>query len=102
MLTPSDSVPAKALSKLGAMALAMALFPALGTRLSSQMLYWTAVNDDMQYTVRRSGLDGSNVQDLTPWNDDMLVGLALDAEARSIFWVVRGIPKSQILRGDLD
>src|SRR5262249_37694957 len=24
------------------------------------------------------------------------------AEARSIFWVVRGIPKSQILRGDLD
>lgn len=70
--------------------------------LAGDMLYWTAVNEGSGYALRRSGLDGSDVEDIVMGIEDDLAGLALDAGARKLYWVERGVPEYRIVRADLD
>jgi hypothetical protein len=105
MPMPLDFPPAA--SKRASLALALVtsgllcalLAPA---RACGDALYWTAVDDESRYTIRRSELDGSNIVDLTPGIEDSLAGLAIDDVAGKLYWVERGTTETRIIRAGLD
>src|SRR5262245_51640788 len=81
-------------------ALVVLLLSPLGA--SAQTLYWTGVKEYPEFVLRRGGPDGSDVDDFGEDIDGDLGGLAIDAQAGTLYWIENGLTEHRIVRSNLD
>ena len=73
-----------------------------GKGLSTEALYWTAAENSPFFAIRRSRLDGSNIEDVLSGVENQLGELAVDAQAGKLYWVENGVSVHRMVRSGLD
>jgi hypothetical protein len=85
-----------------ALVLGSVLAASIPSGLRAGTLYWTAAREFPEYLIRRSGLDGSGLEDLSVKIEGGLGGIDVDANAERLYWIENGETERRIVRAQLD
>jgi hypothetical protein len=70
--------------------------------LGAEALYWTAADSCPSFAIRRSRLDGSNIEEVLSGITNQLGELAVDNQAGKLYWVENGVSVHRMVRSGLD